>query len=76
MNKEKKNVAESIYSRLRNFAKEKKQFTEEILRYYGMERFLYRLSKSSYHQKFFLKGGLMFRIWKSDSHRPTMASIF
>jgi hypothetical protein len=32
MNKEKKNLAASICSRLRNFAMEKKQFTEEILR--------------------------------------------
>lgn len=72
MNKEKKNLEESIYYRLKNFAKVKKQLTEEIFRYYAMERFLYRLSKSEYRYKFFLKGGLMFRICNFDTHRLTM----
>jgi len=72
MSKEKQNLSESIYYRLKNFAKSKKQLTEEILRYYVMERFLYRLSKSEYQHKFFLKGGLIFRAWDFDTHRPTM----
>ena len=32
----------------------------EILQYYGMERFLYRLSKTSHVNDLILKGGLMF----------------
>lgn len=37
-----------------------------------MERFLYRLSISSHAKKFFLKGGLMLKVWDSLDHRATM----
>ena len=37
-----------------------------------MERFLYRLSISSYVQNFFLRGGLMLKVWDSLDHRATM----
>ncbi len=42
----------------------------ELLQYYAMERFLYRLSKSPYAGKFILKGALMFTAWKLESYRP------
>lgn len=34
--------------------------------------FLYRLSISLYAKKFFLKGGLMLKVWNSMDHRATM----
>jgi len=37
-----------------------------------MERFLYRLSISPHAKKFFLKGGLMLKVWDSFDHRATM----
>ena len=37
-----------------------------------MERFLYRLSISPHAKKFFLKGGLMLKVWDSLDHRATM----
>jgi len=37
-----------------------------------MERFLYRLSRSAYADRFILKGALMLRIWRSPQFRPTM----
>jgi predicted nucleotidyltransferase component of viral defense system len=37
-----------------------------------MERFLYRLSKSPYGDKFVLKGALMLTVWKAPLSRPTM----
>lgn len=37
-----------------------------------MERFLYRLSKSSYKDRFILKGALMLQAWRSPQSRPTM----
>lgn len=43
----------------------------ELLQYYAMERFLYRLSKSPHTDKFILKGALMFTAWKLESYRPT-----
>lgn len=37
-----------------------------------MERFLYRLSRSEYANRFVLKGALMLQVWKSPQARPTM----
>ena len=36
-----------------------------------MERFLYRLSKTRYADKFILKGGLLFYVWNISLRRPT-----
>jgi predicted nucleotidyltransferase component of viral defense system len=36
-----------------------------------MERFLYRLSKTKYADKFILKGGLLFYVWDIPLRRPT-----
>lgn len=68
----KTNISESIYQRLKNLSKERNRPFDEILRYYVMERFLYRLSISPYSEKFFLKGGLMLKILDSIDHRATM----
>jgi predicted nucleotidyltransferase component of viral defense system len=69
---EKKNLSESVYSKLKNIALAKHRPTQEILRYYAMERFLYRLSVSKYKNSFFLKGGLMLMIWDPTTYRPTV----
>ncbi len=37
-----------------------------------MERFLYRLSKSPFSDKFVLKGALLFKVWDTANSRPTM----
>lgn len=54
------NIPASIQSRLQNKVGEVGQSFNEILQYYGMERFLYRLSKTPHVNDFILKGGLMF----------------
>lgn len=72
MEKTKKNLDASIYSRLKNVAREKKRPFQEVLKYYAMERFLYRLSVSPYQQSFYLKGGLMLMVWNPMSHRATV----
>jgi hypothetical protein len=43
-----------------------------MLRYYAIERFLYRISKSSYSEDFTLKGALMFTVWGQSNVRSTM----
>lgn len=68
----KKNPGESIRQRLKNLSEQRKRPFDEILRYYAMERFLYRLSISPYSGKFFLKGGLMLKVWDSLDHWATM----
>lgn len=72
MNEEKKNLAESVLHRLKNHAKSTHRRTDELLRYYAIERFLYRLSLSQHSDKFFLKGGLMLKAWAISSHRTTL----
>ena len=72
MEKTKKNIEESIYSRLKNVARQRKRPVQEVLKYYAMERFLYRLSISSYQSNFYLKGGLMLMVWDPMSHRATV----
>lgn len=72
MEKNKKNLSESVYNRLKNLARQKKRPVQEVLKYYSIERFLYRLSISPHRNKFFLKGGLMLMIWNPESHRATV----
>ncbi|MFC1617504.1 nucleotidyl transferase AbiEii/AbiGii toxin family protein [Candidatus Margulisiibacteriota bacterium] len=66
-----KNVPESIKSRLLNLSREKKRPFIEILQYYVIERFLFRLSISKYRNKFILKGALMLVYWGGINQRPT-----
>jgi len=70
--KPKKNLGESIRQRLKNLSDQRNRPFDEILRYYAMERFLYRLSISPHAKKFFLKGVLMLKVWDSLDHRATM----
>lgn len=70
--KTKKNLSESIRHRLKNLSEQRNRPFDEMLRYYAMERFLYRLSISPYSDSFFLKGGLMFKVWDALGHRATI----
>jgi hypothetical protein len=67
-----KNIAASVHQRLLNKAKEIERPFNELLQYYAIERFLYRLSRSSHADKFVLKGALMFTAWRAPQSRPTM----
>ena len=51
-----KNIAASVHARLQNRARETKKPFQELLQYYAMERFLYRLSQSPHRSRFVLKG--------------------
>jgi len=66
-----KDVAASIHQRLLNKAKESGRTFNELLQYYSMERFLYRMSKSAYTEQFVLKGALMLMVWEAPFIRPT-----
>ena len=69
--KSSKNNPASIHQRLLNKARNEQRPFNELLQYYAMERFLYRLSQSSIADKFILKGALMLRVWGSPEFRPT-----
>lgn len=66
------NIAASVRQRLLNRSREDNRSFNELLQYYGMERFLYRLSVSEYEPHYILKGALMLRAWNSPEFRPTM----
>lgn len=67
-----KNIAASVRQRLLNKARETDRPFNELLQYFAMERFLYRLSKSHYADNFVLKGALMLIVWKAPLSRPTI----
>ncbi|MDO6746704.1 nucleotidyl transferase AbiEii/AbiGii toxin family protein [Gilvimarinus sp. 1_MG-2023] len=66
------NIAASVRQRLLNRARQQKRPFNELLQYYAMERFLYRLSQSAHAERFILKGALMLRVWQAPEARPTM----
>ena len=67
-----KNIAASVHQRLLNKAKESSRPFNELLQYFAIERFIYRLSESPHADKFILKGALMFAAWHGPAFRPTM----
>jgi len=67
-----RDIAASVRQRLLNNARERGRPFNELLQYFAMERFLYRLSKSRYANNFVLKGALMFTVWEAPLSRPTM----
>jgi hypothetical protein len=78
------NIPASVRARLLNRARSENRPFNELLQYYAMERFLYRLSKSKHADSFVLKGGLMLQMWGGsltratkdiDLHRAATASV-
>ncbi len=67
-----KDIAASVRQRLLNKAHESERPFNELLQYYAMERFLFRLGVSEYARKFVLKGALVFTAWGAPISRPTM----
>lgn len=67
-----RNIAASVHQRLLKKSKESARPFNELFQYYAIERFLYRLSRSSYAEKFILKGALMLMVWELRAYRSTM----
>lgn len=71
--KEKKNLSASIHQRLLNKARAENRPLNELLQYYAIERFLFRLARLPLRKQFVLKGAQMLRAWtNSPVTRPTM----
>jgi predicted nucleotidyltransferase component of viral defense system len=66
-----KNTAASIRARLLALAQSKGEDYQRVLGRYAIERFLYRLGRSSYRDKFAVKGATLFTLWTGHTHRPT-----
>ncbi|RJP37126.1 MAG: nucleotidyl transferase AbiEii/AbiGii toxin family protein [Desulfobacteraceae bacterium] len=67
-----KNIAASVRQRLLNKSRNDVRPFQEIVQYYAMERFLYRLSQSQHVNRFILKGALLLQIWEIPGIRTTM----
>ena len=64
-------TAHSIRQRLKNKADELGLEFQQILQYYAIERFLYRLSMTEWSGQLIVKGATMLRVWDGAVARPT-----
>lgn len=61
----------SILARLKTIAEARQQPYDQVLVYYGIERFLYRLSQIEECRDFVLKGALLMNTWPGGMMRAT-----
>jgi predicted nucleotidyltransferase component of viral defense system len=66
-----RNLAASVRQRLLNIAKRDGEAFDLVLTRYALERLLFRLGQSKYHNQFLLKGAMLFAVWGGEAHRPT-----
>jgi nucleotidyltransferase AbiEii toxin of type IV toxin-antitoxin system len=64
-------LARSVQVRLGRHARAIDADPNLVLARYGTERFLYRLSRSPYAERFVLKGALLLLVWLGETFRPT-----
>lgn len=62
----------SLKAKIRNLARKKDMSAQVVLQNYMFERFLERLSKSKYQDKFILKGGMLIAALVGIDNRSTM----
>ena len=65
------NVGASVRQRLLNLRDQAGEDAQALFTQFAIERFLYRLSRSSLADRFVLKGAMLFRVWSGSLHRPT-----
>jgi predicted nucleotidyltransferase component of viral defense system len=71
MNSVRDGLARSVQVRLARHAKAIGVDPNLVLTRYAVERFLYRLSRSPYVDRFVLKGALLLLVWLGETLRPT-----
>lgn len=64
-------LARSVQTRLVRHAKAIGVDSNVVLARYGLERLLYRLSRSPHVERFVLKGALLLLVWFGETLRPT-----
>lgn len=69
--RELKNIPASVRARLLNEAKVSGDSYDQVLQYFAIERFLYRLSKTEWGERLIVKGAIMLRAWGTPMGRPT-----
>lgn len=71
MSVERGGLAQSVQVRLVRHAKEIDADPNLVFTRYGVERLLYRLSRSPHAERFVLKGALLLLVWMGEKFRPT-----
>jgi len=74
--REPKNLAASVRQKLFDLARARNEDFGLMLVKYGLERILYRLSRSKHHDVFVLKGALLFELWTHHTYRATRDADF
>ena len=67
-----RDLGASVRQRLLDRSRAQNRPFQELLQYYAMERFLYRLANSAHADRFILKGALLLTAWQAPLSRPTM----
>jgi len=67
-----RDLGASVRQRLLNQSRAQNRPFQELLQYFAMERFLYRLARSPHADRFVLKGALLLTAWRAPMSRPTM----
>jgi len=65
------NIPASVHARLLSRAKAHGESYDQVLQYFAIERFLYRLSLTEWGERFVVKGAIMLRAWDTPLGRPT-----
>ncbi|MFZ4514512.1 MAG: nucleotidyl transferase AbiEii/AbiGii toxin family protein [Geothrix sp.] len=68
---DKKDLPASVRARLLNVAKQRGEDLDLVLKRYGIERLLFRVSQSVHRDTFILKGAMLFELWMGRAHRST-----
>jgi hypothetical protein len=71
MTKSPHDIAASIRARLFNLSRKLNEDFLLLLKRYAIERFLYRVGVSPYHDRFTLKGAMLFAFWGKEVYRTT-----
>ena len=66
-----RNVAASVADRLLQRARRTGEEYQLLLARFGLERLMYRLSKSPARDRFVVKGALLFLVWADEPFRAT-----
>jgi predicted nucleotidyltransferase component of viral defense system len=67
-----RDVGASVRQRLLNQSRAQGRPFGELLQYFAMGRFLYRLAQSRFADRFILKGALLLTAWRAPISRPTI----
>lgn len=65
----------SLKAKIKNLDKKKDMSAQVVLQNYRFERFLERISKSDYKNKFILKGGMLIAAIVGIDNRATIATL-